>query len=203
MKTCIKCGGIDFYSNGDCKDCARARAAAYRAKNPEKTIALVAKWRVENPEKVVEGRKEHYKNNRASILKSDAERYMNSPAAVKARTKEWRKANPVQVKEYYAEWVKNNPEKLRIIVQNRRARKLATGGKLSSGLAKKLIVMQKGKCACCGQPLGNDYHLDHIMPLALGGSHTDDNMQLLRKLCNLQKSRTHPVEFMQSRGFLL
>jgi len=36
-----------------------------------------------------------------------------------------------------------------------------------------------------------------------GGSNTDDNMQLLRKLCNLQKHAKHPVDFMQERGFLL
>lgn len=203
MKTCIKCGSSEFYAKGDCKACARVRAAAYRAKNPEKTKALVEKWNAENPEKKKAGRKEHYKNNRESILRDGSERYRNSPDAAKTRTKAWRKANPVRVKEYYAEWVKNNPEKLRIVSQNRRARKLASGGKLSSGLAKRLFAIQKGKCACCGQSLGNDYHMDHIMPLALGGSNTDDNIQLLRKHCNLQKNRTHPVDFMQSRGFLL
>lgn len=35
------------------------------------------------------------------------------------------------------------------------------------------------------------------------GTNTDDNIQLLRKLCNLQKSAKHPVDFMQQRGFLL
>jgi len=53
------------------------------------------------------------------------------------------------------------------------------------------------------QPLGDDFHMDHIMPIALGGSNTDDNMQLLRKECNLQKQAKHPIDFMQSRGLLL
>lgn len=56
---------------------------------------------------------------------------------------------------------------------------------------------------CCGLPLGDNYHIDHIMPLALGGSNTDDNIQLLRQRCNNQKCAKHPVDFMQSRGFLL
>ena len=38
---------------------------------------------------------------------------------------------------------------------------------------------------------------------ALGGLNADSNMQLLRAECNLQKSAKHPVDFMQSRGFLL
>ena len=46
-------------------------------------------------------------------------------------------------------------------------------------------------------------HLDHIMPLALGGSNTDDNIQLLRARCNLQKRAKHPVDFMRERGYLI
>lgn len=34
-------------------------------------------------------------------------------------------------------------------------------------------------------------------------TNTDDNIQLLRKLCNHKKGTKHPVDFMQERGFLL
>ena len=79
-----------------------------------------------------------------------------------------------------------------------------SGGRLSKGLAAKLFAMQRGRCACgCKQPLGDDYHLDHRMPLVLGGANTDDNMQLLRKICNLQKHAKHPIDFMRQRGFLI
>jgi 5-methylcytosine-specific restriction endonuclease McrA len=80
---------------------------------------------------------------------------------------------------------------------------MASGGKLSPDLAERLYELQGGKCACCGKPLGEKYHLDHIMPLALGGANTDDNMQLLTARCNIQKSAKHPIDFMQERGFLL
>jgi 5-methylcytosine-specific restriction endonuclease McrA len=45
--------------------------------------------------------------------------------------------------------------------------------------------------------------MDHIIPLALGGANTDDNIQLLRATCNLQKHTKHPIDFMQQRGYLL
>jgi 5-methylcytosine-specific restriction endonuclease McrA len=45
--------------------------------------------------------------------------------------------------------------------------------------------------------------MDHIIPLALGGTNTDDNIQLLRAKCNKQKGAKHPIDFMQQRGFLL
>jgi 5-methylcytosine-specific restriction endonuclease McrA len=98
---------------------------------------------------------------------------------------------------------KEHPEYNRLCAHNRRARLALTGGKLSKGLSAKLFKLQRGLCPCCQQPLGEDFHLDHIMPLALGGMNIDSNIQLLRKRCNHQKSAKHPIEFMQLRGFLL
>lgn len=47
------------------------------------------------------------------------------------------------------------------------------------------------------------YHVDHIQPLALGGSNDKTNLQLLCPTCNTKKSAKHPIDFMQSRGLLL
>jgi len=112
-------------------------------------------------------------------------------------------ANRERVKAKNDAWHAANPEKRRIQQQNRESRKRANGGKLSPDLASKLFILQKGKCPCCNKPLGDDFHLDHIIQIKLGGSNTDDNIQLLRQRCNQQKQAKHPVEFMQSRGFLL
>ena len=112
-------------------------------------------------------------------------------------------ANPDRAKSYNDAWRMNNLERGRIREHSRRASKRATGGKLSVGLSDRLFKLQRGKCACCGDPLGANFHMDHIMPLALGGTNTDDNIQLLTATCNLKKHAKHPVDFMQSRGFLL
>ena len=151
----------------------KAAAAKYYSKNREAMKSKSAKWRAENPE------------------------------AVSSAVKIWRRSNPEKVRKYKAEWKSNNLEYDRLASQNRKARKKANGGVLSAGLATKLLKLQKGKCPCCGKPLGRDYHLDHKMPLALGGANEDWNMQLLRGRCNESKSAKHPVDFMQSRGFLL
>ena len=127
-----------------------------------------------------------------------------NPGHDKASGVKWRAANLVRRRSTSTAWQKANPEKYRINNHNYDARKRENGGRLSQGLAEKLFKLQRGKCACgCKQPLGDDYHLDHRMPLALGGMNSDDNMQLLRRLCNQQKSAKHPIDFMQQRGFLL
>jgi hypothetical protein len=131
--------------------------------------------------------------------KSKREREKN-PLYYTAYLEQWRKDNPG----YLAKYRKENPDSNRTHLHNRRALKRNNGGKLSSDLAKKLFSLQRGMCACgCGQALGNDYHLDHRMPIVLGGANEDWNMQLLTQRCNNQKKSKHPIDFMQSRGFLL
>lgn len=66
-----------------------------------------------------------------------------------------------------------------------------------------LLGLQKWRCAVCRTDLKLGKHLDHVIPLAAGGRHEVGNFQWLCPDCNLAKSAKHPVEFMQSRGFLL
>lgn len=199
VKTCNKCSQskpLEEFSKHSgrrdglqsmCKACFSLNNAAIYAENREKVKARVAAYQSANADKVKSYMAEWYAKNGEKIM---AYRASRSPAyREKARLRA-------------TAWSAANPERRRIHEHNRRAKELS-GGKLSHDIAAKLIKLQRGKCACCGEPLGDDYHRDHIMPLALGGTNTDDNIQLLRATCNLQKNAKHPVEFMQQRGFLL
>ena len=215
MKTCSQCliekPLTDFYAkkanqNGiqsECKVCHNARVAAARKANPEREKARVAAWSAANPGRVAATTAAWAKANPARCSALVAAWNKANPERVKANGAAYRKAYPERVKAATAAWAKANPKRRCINEHNRRAIKEASGGKLSSGLATKLFKQQKGLCPCCGQPLGKDYHLDHIMPLSLGGANVDSNIQLLRAKCNLQKRNKHPIDFMQSRGFLL
>lgn len=204
--------------SGECKLCVKARNAAYRAANPDKEKARKAAWRSANRERIKSYGATYHAANRATENAASATWRAENPGKQAASTAAWAKANPEKVKAARANWCANNQEKAiaasrawhkanpdarRIYEQNRLARKRENGGTLSQGLMEKLFAQQKGKCVCCKQPLGDDYHLDHINPLSLGGANTDDNIQLLRQKCNNQKSNKDPILFMQSRGFLL
>lgn len=184
-------------------DSAKAASAVYRAANPGKWKASQVAWRAANPDKVKAARAASYAKHFVRVNAKNVANYAANPDKVKATSAAFRAANPEKVKAYNAAWQAANPDACRINHQNRRAREKEAGGKLSRGLATKLFKLQKGKCPCCALPLGDDFHLDHKMPLALGGANEDGNMQLLRSTCNQQKHARHPVEFMQSRGFLL
>jgi len=199
VRLCKKCQLVTPCTDrGVCKPCDNARAAAWRAANPERKKAVDAAWRAENREKT---KRDQSKNENTKRYRSEWAK--RNPEKVKAKYAAWKEKNPERAKANLERWRKNHPETKRVYNQNRLSRKSANGGVLSTDLPKKLFKLQKGKCPCCGAPLGDDYHLDHIVPLALGGANTDDNIQLLTATCNQQKHAKHPVDFMQSRGFLL
>jgi 5-methylcytosine-specific restriction endonuclease McrA len=176
LKFCKKCQcETERNKNDRCKTCAKNNSAAWKLANPEKALKAALTWRAANQEK-----------DKAQKRLAAKTAYSANPQKFKDRAKAWKSANP---------------EIIRVFYQHRRAKK--SGGVLSRLLAQRLYKLQRGKCACCSLPLGDNYHLDHIMPLALGGSNTDDNIQLLRQRCNGQKHASHPIDFMQSRGFLL
>lgn len=99
------------------------------------------------------------------------------------------------------EWRRANPELAREAVSKRRGKlrlhRLPRGTVAAIGLA------QRWRCAVCGAGIRRGYHLDHVMPLALGGKHERSNLQLLCPPCNLHKNAKDPIAFMQERGFLL
>ena len=175
MKTCTKCGETKPVSEFNKR--AKSRdGLRYHCRSCDK--AMNTAWAAANPDR----------------MKAHAAKYRAlHPERQKARKTKRRASDPEAWREAD-----------RIYSHNRRARILATGGRLSYGLSAKLFKLQRGKCACgCKQPLGDDYHMDHIMPLALGGTNTDDNIQLLRATCNMKKNAKHPVDFMRERGLLL
>jgi 5-methylcytosine-specific restriction endonuclease McrA len=190
-----------WYANNT--DRAKVSMAEYRQKNRDKLLAKAAVWRASNSEMLKARCAEWYKANteyakakNAIYRKSNIQKYQQQAVA-------WYAENIERARASRKAWGVANPGKRKAYNQNRRANKINNGGRLSADIVKKLFQLQRGKCACCGQPLMKNYHLDHIMPLALGGMNDDLNVQLLTQRCNNQKGAKPPLIFMQSRGFLL
>ena len=68
-------------------------------------------------------------------------------------------------------------------------RQLSTRARLN------LFLAHKGRCASCTLPIppGKGWDIDHIIPLALGGSDTTDNMQILCRPCHGTKTTKRDV----------
>lgn len=173
------------------RDKKRESDQRYHQANRVRVLEYAKNYRESNKEKISKCKIEWYLKNKDKISEDRSARYRDDPEVANAARKRAR------------EWAENNKERVRIHKRNRKARIRNSPGILSKDISARLLKLQRGKCTCCGKPLGNDYHLDHIIPIALGGTNTDDNVQLLRAECNNFKRAKHPADFMRQRGFLI
>ena len=131
---------------------------------------VAAEWRRSNPDR-----------NKAN-LKSWAERNSDRQSAY---LKRWRVENRELYEEGRRRWASANPDKILASQNRRRARKIAAldpnrdDAKIAAiyALAAKLTAL-----------LGVTYHVDHLMPLAKGGKHHEDNLVVMRSDLNQAKS---------------
>lgn len=212
VKPCIKCGAQERCKRGKCKPCARERKKNWYAANADGCRKRSQKYRELNPDY-------YYKYYQAN-LKKERERNRKyreeNPEKGADRVRKWAEANPkrvydIQRKHYEAnrdkllersrKWKSANTDKVNVDTHNRRARIKGSGGKLSTDIIQTLLTKQNNKCVCCGADLmQTGYHLDHIMPLALGGMNDDINVQLLTPKCNLSKGAKHPDDWAKEKG---
>lgn len=205
-------------SNATCIECMLAKKREWHDKNKEALSEKKRDARRVCGDQIRERQRASYLKNKEAANSRTAQYYADNKERILDQQKQWRLRNPGVVAENVSAWASRNIEKVReikrayakrnrdakrISVQNRRAKKRENGGTLSKGLAKRLHLLQRGKCPCCGEPLGDDYHLDHIVPIHLGGPNVDSNIQLLRSVCNLRKRALDPIQYMQKKGFLL
>lgn len=163
-----------------------------------------AKWLADNPEarkaankKWSDGNKERFDEIRAAWIEKNWEKR-------RVTIREWRENNPDKVRIAARAWRAVNPEKTRAYRGNRRARKLSAAGSHTAQEIQQIINLQRGKCGYCRVKLTQkNTHIDHIMPLALGGSNYASNLQALCAKCNHSKCAKHPVEYAQHTGRLI
>lgn len=96
-----------------------------------------------------------------------------------------------------------HPERYRTSIANAKARRKGAKGSHSASDIRNIMAMQNGKCAYCRLDVRKIYHLDHINPIALGGTNYRSNLQILCPKCNLKKSASDPIDFARKRGMLL
>lgn len=111
----------------------------------------------------------------------------------------WRRQHPDQAAEG---WKKQRervgeqfPERIKEYYHRRRARKLGNGGDYTAQQWADLCTLYDYRCLCCGrQEPEIALTVDHIVPLALGGSNDIDNIQPLCKSCNSRKA-TRSIDY--------
>lgn len=202
VKKCSKCG-IEkpatrefFYPHKegkygfrpDCIQCFSKRTAAYVERNRERLLAQRAAFREANRDKLRKMYMDFYWRNKERLIKESIERNRRNPEAYNAKLRKWRKANRAKVE---------------VWGRNRRAKLKGSVGTHTIDDVLALMKAQRGMCVYCKTDIRKKYHVDHILPVSLGGSNDRTNIQLLCPSCNLKKRAKHPEEFAREIGLLV
>lgn len=179
-----KYGHIDQrrVDNRTCEECSRFRNKrdAWKKK----------KYAEENEERVRESKKRWARKNRGHIVE---------------KSRKWRLENKEEKSRQNSIWWKNNRDKAR--VYNSRRRKLIkdSGGSYTESDILNIMKLQNGLCAepTCRVDVSTNYHIDHIMPIKLGGGNDSSNLQILCPRCNSRKYAKHPIDWARENGRLL
>jgi hypothetical protein len=153
------------------------------------------KWRIANPEKAKEENKKGHIKRREKVLERNRLFRKNNPKYVKDYQDNYR-ANHKEEREIYR---LNNLEKFRSYARKRKAWKLNNGHE--PYLEQQVIELYGTDCHICQEPIDLEVsrkvgigdwklglHIDHLIPLAKGGSDTLDNVRPSHANCNLLKN---------------
>lgn len=181
FKTCCACGETKFItsfykSKGECDGHEYCCKACHNSRT--------SRWRDENPEKNKERIQRDVQSERH---KEYNERYRAEHPEVNAdASRRWREKNPEKVKARERAWREKHPEYFRQKTNRRKAMTLDRGSFTEQEWVE-LCNRYGNICLCCKKK--KPLTIDHVVPLALGGSNTIDNIQPLCKECNCRKHK--------------
>ena len=168
-KTCFLCLKDKYWEN---RDQMIADYQEWRRQNPSKPRVYTR----QSPEEVAERARQYYLKNKEKFQKYGKEAYAKrDKEAERKRLAEYAANNPEKVRAAKRAWSQANPDAVKSNTRNRRARKKAIGGTHTAEDIQDIHRLQKGKCAICRKKLGDKYDVDHVIPIAKGGSNARTN----------------------------
>lgn len=149
----------------------KATARRYRQRHRDQCLARSTLYALEHWEQI-EIRDKLKRQASPVHYRQKAEAYRQRHAkAINERTRQWRQRNPAKRAMYHAK---------------RRAKFSIVAEPISR---QRVYVRDEKCCYLCGKKIRWElFHLDHVIPLSRGGSHTYDNVRATHAACNLRKS---------------
>ena len=182
----------------------RQKMSIRRATNPNGVNAYKRNLYAANPGTVLRRNKQYRVANKEKIAAQKKIAYFSKRDTHRAARKAYYRANAERFRLLYRADYDANPDKFKARAAARRARKLGAKGRYTREDVRRLYFQQGGKCAnlACWKSIRRKYHIDHIIPLILGGSNWPNNLQLLCPGCNQAKSAKPPEEWEKENGTL-
>lgn len=184
----------------------------YTEKNKEKIARRARKWREANADHLRESKRKYYEENREAILEKGAIRNREwrekNRQRASERVRQWRKKNPERALALSKQWYENNKERRKETCRRWRAANPDKVGKAKAaraqaeleGNATRKLIDAKWEasdktCCLCGTRIDDTLDsphpmsrtLEHLTPIARGGTHNLDNIDFAHRSCNTNK----------------
>jgi 5-methylcytosine-specific restriction endonuclease McrA len=192
-------------SSGACIECVRAanknrvatiiakelaRLAAWQIANKERFRAAQRRWRAKNRDRVLAADATRRAANREKINIRARLRYAANREKAHARQRPWREANRDVTRKAAREWNKT-PAGRASKIAVRHNRRAAIKGTIGSATKEQIAsLMQRAThCCYCGSRFtkSRPKTLEHVIPLARGGSNELSNLSVACRSCNSAK----------------
>lgn len=220
LKRCSKCGVTKpatleyFHKRSDrksgltseCKICNHRKTQLYYEDHKEAVLDRISRYAKEHPELRRQIASRYYYNNQEKEKARAREYRARRPEVVKAYNERFKSENPEYSKQYRErnadelrktgrEYYANHKQAALIRWRKRDALKKNAPGSHTQADIELQYRSQKGKCWHCGKSVGDDYHIDHLIPLSRGGSNAPENLVISCPKCNLSKHNKLPHEW--------
>ena len=118
------------------------------------------------------------------------------------RQKRYEQAHPERVAEAHRVKRERNPELYHLLMQAASLRRRArVAGAYFEDVDRALVwARDAGVCHLCGLPAGDDWQLEHVVPIAAGGAHSYQNTAVSHPACNQSKNNRRVPSLLGMRG---
>lgn len=214
MKRCTICGieypeTKEFFRpvnelrlRAQCRQCEREKYKVWQEAHKDERNEYWRKYHEEHREKE-RAYARNWRNNHLERARDNEHHWRKvNPKRKLEHQRKYVNRHPDRPRAYHRKWTKNNPGKVKAKADQYRAKKKA-GGKYTDEDVKRLYDAQKGKCYWCGQKVGKDFTIDHVIPLNRGGSNTPENIVIACRHCNCSRQDKLPHEWQGNNGKLM
>jgi hypothetical protein len=167
----------------------KAYSVLWVAAHRETCKEMYRRYREKHKELLLERSRDYESKNYEWRLEQHRQWRASNPEKSRELTRRWNHLHPDKRREVERRYRTNHPDKMRDKARLRYARKLGAITELV--IRAQVYQRDNGRCHICGKKVNSQkWHLDHLVPLSLGGEHSYRNVAVACPGCNLRRSNT-------------
>lgn len=196
-RNCVAAYGRTHYKEH--KEEIAAQARRYREANAEQIAAQHKHYRETHKEQVTATNKRWRDNHKEQIAAKDRLYRQANRKRNAAMQQCWIVANRDKVRTRRRRWYWANHEKAKTISRRASAKRRARLAGAVLGLVDEEAIFKRHsyRCVYCGNT--DNLTLDHVVPVAAGGSHSEENLVVACRSCNGSKGAKELMVWLTQR----